>query len=202
MMEVTTWVVGVRVGAVVVWVVAGVLEGGSGVEEGDEGGGEEAGGGDEGSVTGVEEGGLGVGEVTGEEGSAGEEGDEGRWDGVAVGVGGGPDEVSTEEIGGLALDGLEDGSVEAADGEGGATEETTRGDVLAVPLLAIATAERKEKWTATTTIGLLLEEYTVARNRCVCSSASEKCDCTRLLVPGMRQARARRQPKEGRGRRW
>jgi hypothetical protein len=146
MMEVITWVVGVRVGAVVVWVVAwvvaGVLEGGSDVGEGDEGGGEEAGGRDEGRVTGVDEGGLGVGEVTGEEGSAGEEGDEGRWDGVAVGVGGGPDEVSTEEIGGLALDGLEDGSVEAADGEG-ATEETTRGDVLAVPLLAMATAERE-----------------------------------------------------------
>jgi hypothetical protein len=141
MMEVITWVVGVRVGAVVVWVVAwvvaGVLEGGSDVGEGDEGGGEEAGGRDEGRVTGVDEGGLGVGEV------------------------------------------------------------------MAVPLLAMATAEReRKKWTATRTIRLLLEEYTVARDECVCGSASEKCDCTRLLVPGMRQARARRQSKEGRGRRW
>lgn len=135
MMEVMTWVVGGLVGAVVVWVVAGagVLEGGSGVDEGGWEGDEE-GGSDEGRDTGEDEGGGGVGVF------------------------------------------------------------------MAVPLLAIATAERKEKWTTTATMRLATEEYTVARSQCVCGSASEKCDCARLRVPGMRQARARRQPR--RRRRW
>lgn len=167
MMEVMTWVVGGLVGAVVVWVVAGagVLEGGSGVDEGGWEGDEE-GGSDEGRDTGEDEGGGGVGVFTGEEGSAGEEADEAGWvaEGDAVGEDGGADEG------------------------------------LAVPLLAIATAERKEKWTTTATMRLATEEYTVARSQCVCGSASEKCDCARLRVPGMRQARARRQPR--RRRRW
>jgi hypothetical protein len=130
---------GVFVGVFAGWsddgVFTGVLDGGC-----------EAG--DEVMSTGVDAGGGGVGELTvGEDSVRDGEGVSGWADVLAaVGVGEGEgwsDEGATEDMvgvgledGGLALDGES-----ALEGEGAGGEDSTRDDVLAVPLLAIATAD-------------------------------------------------------------